>query len=165
MTSWDVTQCAAVITWRSVTVTPVHPESSLTAVEKGNFCEANLFGMWKRLLNLDRSLLYLQGLRAPEKVSHIDEISDVLRQRFAHNERKKVFIFSRLCVVFMRRSNRNFNSLPPTGQSPGIWLFSVPGEWGIWSVRPSRRWGFDLCLGVVAKIEPFKFLFFGRWSR
>lgn len=78
VTSCDVTQCAAVITWRSVTVTPVHPESSLTAVEKGNFCEAISFGMWKRLLNCDRSLLYLQGLRAPEEVSHIGGISDVL---------------------------------------------------------------------------------------
>ena len=44
---------------------------------------------------------------------------------------------------------------PPTpGQIPGIWPFSVPGEWGIWFARPSRRWGFDLCLGVVGKIEP-----------
>ena len=39
--------------------------------------------------------------------------------------------------------------LPP-GQTPGIWLCSVPGEWGICFVRPSRGWEFDFCLAVVA---------------
>ena len=32
-------------------------------------------------------------------------------------------------VAVMRRSNRNFDIRP--GQTPGIWLSSVPGEWGI----------------------------------
>ena len=27
---------------------------------------------------------------------------------------------------------------PPPGQTPGAWLFSVPGKWGIWFVRLSR---------------------------
>ena len=40
----------------------------------------------------------------------------------------------------MRRSNRNFNILPP-GLTPNIWLFSVPGEWEVWFLRPSRGWG------------------------
>ena len=54
---------------------------------------------------------------------------------------------------------------PPPGQTPGIWLFSVPGEWGIWRIRPSRGWGIWPCLGGVEKIEPevsgFKFFFSG----
>ena len=53
---------------------------------------------------------------------------------------------------------------PPPGQTPGIWLFSVPGEWGIWRIRPSRGWGIWPCLGGVEKIEPevsgFKIFFF-----
>ena len=55
-------------------------------------------------------------------------------------------------------------SPPPPGQTPFIWLFSVPGEWGIWRVRPSQGWGIWPCLGGVGKIEPevsgFKSLFF-----
>ena len=71
--------------------------------------------------------------------------------------------FQRQCL--MRRSNRNFNiPPPPPGQTPGIWLFSVPGEWGIWRIRPSRGWGIWPCLGGVEKIEPevsgFNFFFF-----
>ena len=62
---------------------------------------------------------------------------------------------------------------PPPGQTPGIWLFSVPGEWGIWRIRPSRGWGIWPCLGGVEKIEPevsglkrfFFFFFFGRRIR
>lgn len=30
---------------------------------------------------------------------------------------------------------------------------SLTGEWGIWFAKPSRRWGFDLCLGALGKIE------------
>ena len=44
--------------------------------------------------------------------------------------------------------------LPPGKACPHVTcLFSVPGEWGIWFVSPSWRWGFELCLGVMAKIE------------
>ena len=47
----------------------------------------------------------------------------------------------------MRRSNRNFNiPPPPPGQSPGIWLSSVPGEWGIW---PLPAWGGENWTGSV----------------
>ena len=59
-----VTQCAAVITWRSVTATPVHLVLSLTAAENGNFSAAILLGMWKRLLYVETSRLTLHGLRA-----------------------------------------------------------------------------------------------------
>ena len=64
--------------------------------------------------------------------------------------------------VVMRLSNRNFN-IPP-GQTPGIWQFSAPEEWGIWFLRPSLGLVFVVCLGVVGKIEPevsgFKLFFF-----
>lgn len=47
------------------------------------------------------------------------------------------------------------NLFPTPGQTLGIWLFSVPGKWGIWWVRPSPRGGeFDFCLGGVGEIEP-----------
>ena len=42
----------------------------------------------------------------------------------------------------MHSSNRKFN-IPP----------SLTGKWGIWFAKPSRGWGFDLCLGAVGKIE------------
>ena len=41
----------------------------------------------------------------------------------------------------------------PPGQTSGIWLLSVPEEWGIWRVRPSGG-EFDLCLRGVEKPEP-----------
>lgn len=50
---------------------------------------------------------------------------------------------------------------PPT-KTPAIWPFSLPREWGIWFVRPSRGWGFDLCLVVIGKIEPEVSGFFFR---
>ena len=42
----------------------------------------------------------------------------------------------------MHSSNRKFN-IPP----------SLTGKWGIWFAKPSRGWGFDLCVGAVGKIE------------
>ena len=41
-----------------------------------------------------------------------------------------------------------------------IWVLSVPWEYGIWFVRPSHGWGFNLCLGVVRKVFLFCFFVF-----
>jgi len=53
----------------------------------------------------------------------------------------------------MRRSNRNFNISPSCGQTSGIWLLSMPEEWWIWRLRPSRE-EFARCLDGVEKPEP-----------
>lgn len=74
----------------------------------------------------------------------------------------------------MLRSNRNFNNTPPSSRKiPGIWLFSVPGGWGIWflsrwggknwtgSVRFQMRWqslrkSYSICQRLADKIRSSK---------
>ena len=56
-------------------------------------------------------------------------------------------------IGFFRRSNGNFNILPHPSQ--GIWLSSVPGEWGIW---PLPAWGGENWTGSVR----FQMIFFFR---
>ena len=61
--------------------------------------------------------------------------------------------FSVVRFEIMRRSNRNFN-IPPPPVTSAIRPLSVPGEWGIWLVRPPRGGKFDLCLvGVFLALK------------
>lgn len=63
------------------------------------------------------------------------------------------------CIIC--RSNWNFNNPPPPPPklSSGIWLSSVPGEWGSW---PLTAWGWK---NRTRNVRFQIIVFFGRWSR
>ena len=57
-----------------------------------------------------------------------------------------------LLLYAMKFADQIETSTYPPGH---IWLFSAPGEWGIYCVRPPWGRGFRFCLAVVGKLYVF----------